>query len=125
VHFEGRTEEGENGVRRHRAAPFLSGTVGSRRRRGGGVRGRWHGAPGGKRGMRGPGLDRRAASRRSRPGRVARGWRDAVRIGEREGPLTCGPWPAVGGRGREEEWGHVGQPGGKRSGPSPKEQENF
>jgi hypothetical protein len=56
---------------------------------------------------------------RERPGLDA----TAARTGERKGPLTHGPRPAAGGRG--EEWGRMGRPEGKRSGPSPKKQENF
>jgi hypothetical protein len=36
VRFKGRMEEGENGTRRHRAAPFLNGAAGIRGRGGGG-----------------------------------------------------------------------------------------
>jgi hypothetical protein len=61
---------------------------------------------------------------RQRPGRDAGGAAGA-RTGERDGPLTREQCPAAGGRGRGEEWGHVGQPAGKRSGPSPKKQEDF
>jgi hypothetical protein len=74
-------------------------------------------------GEEGPSPDQWAASRptTARPRRT--GGAAAARTAEREGPLMCGPQLAAGGRG--EERGRVDRPGGKRSGPSPKKQENF
>jgi hypothetical protein len=67
------------------------------------------------------------ASRDEKREKIARGGDYASDCPNRGGedPLTCGPWPTARGRGRGEEQGHVGQPGGKRSGSGPKKQWNF
>jgi hypothetical protein len=116
---DGRGKKG----RRRRATPLFKprvGGVGEREGRGESVvrhdmwRRGWGGGPTGGQCLG-----------RQRLGRDTRGWRGAVRTGERRGPLMCGPWPTVGGRGRGEKRGAWASPGKKGNGPSPKEQEEF
>jgi hypothetical protein len=111
-----------NGARRRQVAPLLNGAVGSGGRGDGGP---WHSTMCGRRGMGGLVPNGGWRPNRSRPGGDTRGRRGAVWTGERRGPLTHGPQPVAGGGGREEERGRVGQPGGKGSGPSRKEQGIF
>jgi hypothetical protein len=107
----------ENGGGKKWGAAASGGTIfkwhsGEQRKGGGGVRGRWHGATRGRRGMRG--------------GLVPTGGRrDVVQTGERRGPLTHGPQPTAGGRRIGEKRGAWAGPGKKGNGPSPREQEDF
>jgi hypothetical protein len=56
---------------------------------------------------------------------AARGRCGAVRTGERQGPLTHGPRPTAGGRGRGEKRSLWAGPEKKGNGPSMKKHEDF